>query len=57
MIELNKNEMSKIESSIDELGVTRVPSAANFVTTFWESEKKEKIMSIYNLLWVPSQKG
>ena len=32
--------MSKIESSIDVLGVARVPSAANFVTTFWESEKK-----------------
>ena len=39
-IKLNINEMSKIESSIDVLGVTRVPSAANFVTTFWESEEK-----------------
>jgi len=39
-IKLNINEMSKIESSIDVLGVTRIPSATNFVTTFWESEEK-----------------
>ena len=39
-IKLNINEMSKIESSIDVLGVARVPSAANFITTFWESEEK-----------------
>ena len=32
--------MSKVESNIDDLGVTRIPSAANFITTFWESEEK-----------------
>ena len=47
-IKLNKNEMVKIENSIDELGITRVPSAANFVTTFWGSEEKAK--SITNRL-------
>jgi len=41
-IRLNIKEMSKIESSIDVLGVTRIPSATNFVTTFWESEEKAK---------------
>jgi histidinol-phosphate aminotransferase len=39
-IRLNIKEKSKIESSIDVLGVTRIPSATNFVTTFWESEEK-----------------
>ena len=39
-IRLNIKEMSKIENSIDVLGVTRIPSATNFVTTFWESEEK-----------------
>ena len=34
--------MLKIESRIDELGVTRIPSATNFVTTLWESEEKAK---------------
>ena len=47
-IKLNKNEMVKIENSIDELGIARVPSAANFVTTFWGSEEKAK--SITNKL-------
>ena len=35
---LKKRKKIKIEKKLDELGIKRIPSATNFVTTYWGSE-------------------
>ena len=37
-IKKNKNQKIKIEKKLDELGIKRIPSATNFITTYWDSE-------------------
>ena len=37
-IKKNKNQKIKIEKKLDELGIKRIPSATNFITTYWGSE-------------------
>ena len=36
---LNKNGMTFLKKEFDGLGIEQVPSAANFITTIWDSEK------------------
>jgi histidinol-phosphate aminotransferase len=36
---LNKNGMTFLKKELDGLGIEQVPSAANFITTIWDSEK------------------
>ena len=44
-INLNIIEKEKIETKLDELGIERIPSAANFITTHWDTEKKAKTIT------------
>ena len=39
-IETNKTGMAYLKKELDQLGVMQIPSAANFITTVWESEEK-----------------
>ena len=41
-IKLNKIEKDKIELKLDELNIKRIPSATNFITTYWGSENNAK---------------
>jgi len=36
---LNKNGMTFLKKELDGLGIEQVPSAANFITTIWDSEE------------------
>ena len=42
---LNKIEKAKIESKLDELKIMRIPSAANFITTYWDTEINAKTIT------------
>ena len=44
-INLNIIEKEKIETKLDELGIERIPSAANFITTHWDTEIKAKTIT------------
>jgi len=41
-IKLNKIEKDKIELKLDKLNIKRIPSATNFITTYWGSENNAK---------------
>ena len=41
-IQTNKTGMQFIKKKLDSIGIERVPSAANFITTIWGSEKQAK---------------
>ena len=42
---LNNKEKGKIEGKLDELKIQRIPSATNFITTYWGSESRAKSIS------------
>ena len=39
-IETNKTGMAYLKKELNQLGIMQIPSAANFITTVWESEEK-----------------
>ena len=41
-IQTNKTGMQFIKKELDSIGIERVPSAANFITTIWGSEEQAK---------------
>ena len=41
-IEINRIEKEKMELKLDALKIKRIPSATNFITTYWGSEKNAK---------------
>ena len=44
-IKLNNKEKEKIEAKLDKLKIQRIPSATNFITTYWGSESRAKSIS------------
>ena len=45
-IKLNKNGMNFLSNQLDTLGVKHIKSAANFITTVWDSESMAKELTI-----------